>query len=52
MEHTGHLTGHDAAALHVALEHSAAETAEGDVFQLIQRGSTLLQSALSAGTSA
>ena len=43
MEHTGHLTGHDAAPLHVALKHSAAETAEGDVFQLLQRGSTLFQ---------
>ena len=41
MEHTGHLTGHDAAALHVSLEHGTAETAEGDVFQLLQRGSTL-----------
>lgn len=41
MEHTGHLTGHDAAPLHVSLEHRAAETAEGDVFQLLQRGSTL-----------
>lgn len=43
MEHTGHLTGHDAAALHVSLEHGTAETAEGDVFQLLQRGSTLFQ---------
>ena len=43
MEHTGHLTGHDAAPLHVSLEHRPAETAEGDVFQLLQRGSPLFQ---------
>lgn len=44
MEHTRHLAGHDAAGLYVAVKDRPAQAAQGNLLQLLQRGSPLSRS--------
>ena len=42
MEHARHLTGHDAAGLHIAVKHGLPQAAQGEVLQLHAVGALLL----------
>ena len=49
MEHTRHLAGHDAAGLYVAVKDRPAQAAQGNLLQLLQRGSPLFQKQILSG---